>query len=146
MAANFHWKCAVHGIFEGPKPGRCPQGCGAGMVEMVWLQMPGTVSAKTRTTDSTVKDAAKRFGLTDIQSRAGRPAVPETYRWNQPEIIGHSKPYSVPVDPKLPLAQQVAAQGGQADEFETLANMKKSKVVDFKYQVVADDPTPIKVS
>lgn len=149
MAANYDWKCAAHGVFSGPKPGKCPHGCGAGMVEMIWLQMPGTIGDKTKTTDNMRQQLADHFGMTDVQARAGRPAMPETYRWNQQEVVGTSdtrgvgKPYSVEVDKDAALAQQVAAQGGAEDGSRTFASMKQNGVVQFRANVIQRDDTPV---
>ncbi len=138
MAAIFDFFCHAHGHFEG-SIGRCPYGCGAGMVEKIWLKAPGVIGDKTKTTDALRDKLADQYGLTDMQTRAGRPAVPEKYRWNDPQVLGSSKPYSVPVDAAQDLFVQATGQGAMAEESSTLAAMQKARDVQFRAEVIADD-------
>ncbi len=139
MAANFDWRCAIHGDFEGPKPGKCPFGCGAGLVEMVWKQAPGYVGAQTRTTDSLRQRIADQAGITDMQSKPGRPAIPDTYRWDSPAALGNPRPYSVSIDPSTDMSQQVAAHGALDDASNALNFVEINKSAKMKYHVAGRD-------
>lgn len=71
------FECAAHGIFQarvnrGVVP-RCPKGCSKALVKLVFLRAPGTVSARTRTSDRLVREMAQAQGLTDISTSPSRP-------------------------------------------------------------------------
>jgi hypothetical protein len=67
MAVLSDYKCEKHGYFESRKA-VCPmKGCDA-EVYQVFLQAPGLVSSKTKSTDKTVEQLAIEFNMSDIKS------------------------------------------------------------------------------
>lgn len=85
MSAIRDWECLAHGVFEArtlsakhvPK---CPKGCSRGLVKLVFLTMPGTVSDRTRTSDRLVREAADLQGLSDISTSPSRPGGSVAHR------------------------------------------------------------------
>jgi len=55
--------------------GACPHGCGASIVTKVFLQAPGLVSARTKNIDTTFRNLAGDFGLTNMNNQNGTSAV-----------------------------------------------------------------------
>lgn len=148
MAAIFDFECLAHGYFEGTI-GKCPHGCGGGMVKKVFLKAPGAMSDKTKTTDRLRTTMMDRYGLTDIQTKAGRPAVPDNYRWNQPNVENRTKPYSVPIDAQMDgfgnivgddtAINTATSLGAVPEEQSTLLAMKQTGKLNMKVNVIADD-------
>ena len=72
MAILHDYNCLAHGIFEGSAP-ICPHGCGESMVSIVHLKAPAIGTARTKGIDSTLRNLANQFGLTDMDNRGGQP-------------------------------------------------------------------------
>ena len=102
MAVYHDYKCPAHGFFEGVEP-VCPQGCTAD-VQMVFLQPVGLKSDRTKHADSTLKELAKDYGMTDIKSaregdhqdhallgnkQAAQPQNPFAVQWGNPKQLGN---------------------------------------------------------
>ncbi len=105
------WKCIAHGVFES-YVGKCPHGCGAGMVHIVHLKAPGAhTSGKTKFIDKKMRELAQDFGVTDMNNRNGT-AAQDDFRWNQSSnqmLAGN--PFSVPVKDVASFMSQVGAEG-----------------------------------
>lgn len=71
MAVLNDYECMAHGRFEAWEA-KCPHGCGAGMVEKVFLQPPGLTSTRTQGIDRNLNQLALDFGMTDMSNRGGR--------------------------------------------------------------------------
>jgi hypothetical protein len=71
------WECAAHGIFEAKVKGgtvpKCPRGCSKGFVKLVHLKAPSFGSARVRTGDKLLREAATLQGLSDISTSPSRP-------------------------------------------------------------------------
>ena len=66
MAVVHDYKCPAHGFFESREP-VCPHGCTSD-VQMVFLQAVGMKSDSTKHADTTLKELAKDYGMSDIKS------------------------------------------------------------------------------
>lgn len=105
MAAIFDFVCEAHGVFEA-HVGKCPFGCGAGMVKKVWLKAPGIqTSGKTKFIDKQLNAMAKDFNMTDMSNRGGRSVGEnqDEFRWSaqapsNPMLTG--QPYAVKMNGK----------------------------------------------
>ena len=92
------FKCEAHGVFESTV-GKCPHGCGKGMVHKVFLKAPGAMSNKTKFTDKNMRALAKDMGVTDFNNRNGI-AEASDFRWNAAKPSNDmmsGKPMAVPV-------------------------------------------------
>lgn len=93
MAVLNDFECAAHGVFSarvkaGAVP-KCPKGCSAAFVKLVFLQPVGHVSGRTKNTDRLLKDAARMQGLSDIStspSRSGDSVMDRLRKRNQPTV------------------------------------------------------------
>lgn len=108
MAVYHDYKCPAHGFFEGVEP-ICPQGCTAD-VQMVFLQPVGLKSDRTKHADSTLKELAKDYGMTDIKSaregdhqdhallgnkQAAQPQNPFAVQWSSPKALANYNLHSI---------------------------------------------------
>lgn len=71
------FSCAAHGHFEakvkaGTVP-KCPKGCSKAFVTLVHLKAPSFGSARVRTGDRLLREAAQMQGLSDISTSPSRP-------------------------------------------------------------------------
>jgi hypothetical protein len=78
MSALRDWECLAHGVFEARTVSaqtvpKCPKGCSRSLVKLVHLRAPGHVSARTRTGDRLLREAADGAGLSDISTSPSRP-------------------------------------------------------------------------
>ena len=95
------YKCPVHGFFES-REAKCPSGCTD--VQMVFLQAVGLKSDNTKHADSTLKELARDYGMSDIKSaregdhqnnallnnkKAAQPQNPFAVQWGNPSQIGN---------------------------------------------------------
>lgn len=150
MAAIFDWMCDAHGHFEGPV-GKCPHGCGAGMVKKVWLKAPGIqTSGKTKFIDKQMNAMAKEFGMTDMSNRGGR-SVGENqdgFRWSaeapsNPMLTG--QPFAVKMNGKEGDVSGMMHEVGLKQGQNALAEMKAAGAApQFKANVVASYTPPKK--
>lgn len=67
MSVLKDYHCENHGIFEAWEP-KCPMKHCNGALSVVFLKPVGTKSAKTKHTDSTLKQLAIEYDMTDIKS------------------------------------------------------------------------------
>jgi hypothetical protein len=65
MSVVHDYKCPAHGFFESREP-VCPSGCTD--VQMVFLQAVGVKSDSTKQADTTMRELAKDYGMSDIKS------------------------------------------------------------------------------
>ena len=65
MSVVHDYKCPVHGFFES-REAVCPAGCTD--VQMVFLQPVGLKSDNTKQADTTMRELAKDYGMSDIKS------------------------------------------------------------------------------
>lgn len=97
------WKCEAHGYFEGTEP-VCPQGCTS--VMQVHLTPIAIKSDKTKHNDSTLKQLALDYNMSDIKStREGeaqpprfanqQPSDPFAVRWGSPSQISQFNTKSI---------------------------------------------------
>jgi hypothetical protein len=102
MAVYHDYKCPAHGFFESNKP-ECPHGCTAD-VQMVFLQPVGMKSDRTKHADTTLKDLANDYGMSDIKSarqgdhqnhallqnkQAAQPQNPFGVQWGNPSQLSN---------------------------------------------------------
>lgn len=85
MAVTHDWECLAHGHFtargSAEKPPKCPKGgCSKSFVRLVFLQAPGHVSARTRTSDRLVREMATMQSLSDISTSPSRPGGSVAHR------------------------------------------------------------------
>lgn len=75
MAVLHDWRCAGHGEFEAfgskEEPPKCPHGCPAAFVHIVFKKAPGIRSNGTRVADQSLRALADDFGLTNLGSNGG---------------------------------------------------------------------------
>ena len=71
MAVLHDYVCLAHGKFES-REAKCPHGCGAGMVEKVFLKTGGMISARTQGIDRNLSQLALDFGMTNMSNQGGR--------------------------------------------------------------------------
>jgi len=66
------WECLAHGFFEsGEEAPKCPKGCSKSMIRIAHLKAPGIGTDRTKGIDSTMRNLANDFGLTDVNTRGG---------------------------------------------------------------------------
>ncbi len=102
MAVVHDYKCPAHGFFESREP-VCPHGCTSD-VQMVFLQAVGMKSDSTKHADTTLRELAKDYGMSDIKSsREGdhqqhallgnilvaQPQNPFAVQWGNPKQLGN---------------------------------------------------------
>jgi hypothetical protein len=85
------YKCPVHGFFESREP-VCPAGCTD--VQLVFLQPVGLKSDTTKHADSTLKELAKDYGMSDIKSTREGEAQPHALLNAQQKQMAEN-PFSV---------------------------------------------------
>ena len=71
MAVLHDYRCLAHGNFEA-RTAQCPHGCGAGMVEKVFLKPVGVTSARTQGIDRNLNQLALDFGMSNMSNQGGR--------------------------------------------------------------------------
>jgi hypothetical protein len=145
MAIMRTWKCAAHGEFMA-YVGKCPSGCGAGMVTQMYGASVHT-SGKTKFIDKTLKDMSKEYGMTDFNNRGGQNGFEEADRkltTQQKRMMGQS--YSVPIDHPVdsdgkPIDNMSSVIGsmGVSSDSNIAATMKQEGRLEFKANVVRDD-------
>lgn len=73
MAVTHDFECLAHGHFESrSKSPKCPRGCSARFVRLVFLQPVGMVSGRTARADQAIREMAESAGLSDIQTSPSR--------------------------------------------------------------------------
>ena len=102
MAVVHDYKCPAHGFFESREP-VCPHGCTAD-IQMVFLQAVGMKSDSTKHADTTLRELAKDYGMSDIKSsregdhqqhallgnkQASQPQNPFAVQWGNPKQLGN---------------------------------------------------------
>lgn len=94
MAVLHDYKCEQHGYFEAFEP-VCPNGCEEG-VYIVFLQAPGLISDRTKSTTKTVGQLAMDFNMSDIKSTREGDNQAGYYKRNnktsQPEVQTQNLP------------------------------------------------------
>jgi hypothetical protein len=70
----FDYQCQAHGIIRDSYTGKCPHGCDKAFVQKVFLKAPGLKSDRTKNIDSTVRDLAADYGLTNLNNQNGTSA------------------------------------------------------------------------
>ena len=70
MAVLHDYECAAHGRFESFEQ-KCPHGCSAAFVKLVFLKPVGIKSNKTKVADAALRNLANDFGLTNVGSNGG---------------------------------------------------------------------------
>ena len=123
MAVVHDYKCPAHGFFESNTP-KCPHGCDN--VQMVFLQPVGVKSDSTRHADTTLKELARDYQMTDIKSvkegesqahallgnkQMARADHPFALKWGNPTEIGNFRLNSI-----------------KGEQVQGLASMKESGV------------------
>jgi len=99
----YDFECAAHGKFEA-LVGKCPHGCGAGMVKRLPVLTINLMGETAKNLDRQAQKKMDEFGITDMRPSQGVPAMSakKPYRWNQPEIVqsgvASCVPYSIPID------------------------------------------------
>lgn len=74
MSVTHDFECLAHGQFESrTKKPKCPKGCSASLVKMVFLQPVGFVSDRSRRSDKLVREMAQTQGLSDLSTSLSRP-------------------------------------------------------------------------
>jgi hypothetical protein len=137
MAIMRTWKCAAHGEFMA-YVGKCPSGCGAGMVTQMYGASVHT-SGKTKFIDKTLKDMSKEYGMTDFNNRGGQNGFEEADRkltTQQKRMMGQS--YSVPIQDGADVGG-IAGMLGTSTDGNIAATMKQEGRLEFKANVVRDD-------
>lgn len=137
MAIMRTWKCAAHGEFMA-YVGKCPSGCGAGMVTQMYGASVHT-SGKTKFIDKTLKDMSKEYGMTDFNNRGGQNGFEEADRkltTQQKRMMGQS--YSVPIQDGADIGS-IAGMLGTSTDGNIAATMKQEGRLEFKANVVRDD-------
>ena len=87
------FECAAHGVFSsrakaGTVP-KCPKGCSAAFVKLVFLQPVGHVSGRTKNADRLLREVTTTQGLSDLStspSRSGGSVMDRLRRRNQPLV------------------------------------------------------------
>ena len=150
MAALFDWMCDAHGHFEG-HVGKCPHGCGAGMVKKVWLKAPGIrTSGNTKFIDRQLDAMSKDFGMTDMSTRGGRSVGEnqDEFRWSaqaptNPMLTG--QPYAVKMSGKDGDVGGMMSTVGLGQGQNALAEMRQAGAApQFKANVIASYTPPKK--
>ena len=70
MAVLNDYVCMAHGQFES-RTGKCPHGCGAKMVHVVFNKAPAFHGGRTANIDRNLALLAKDHGLTDMNNHGG---------------------------------------------------------------------------
>jgi hypothetical protein len=118
--------------------GKCPSGCGAGMVTQMYGASVHT-SGKTKFIDKTLKDMSKEYGMTDFNNRGGQNGFEEADRkltTQQKRMMGQS--YSVPIQDGADIGS-IAGMLGTSTDGNIAATMKQEGRLEFKANVVRDD-------
>jgi len=98
------WECAAHGYFDATEH-RCPHGCPQEFVQRVFLTPPTIGSAKTKASDSMLRNLANDFGMTDIRNGVEGESVAS-------QTPASSAPFKVPDRPGwLPVGQNLDVRG-----------------------------------
>jgi hypothetical protein len=92
MSVLADWECAAHGVFEARtktsgKAPRCPKGCSAALVTMVFLKAPRIGNERYKRGDKLVKEMAEMQGLSDISDSPSRPGGTVAQR-NRAKMLG----------------------------------------------------------
>lgn len=141
----YDYECAAHGKFES-LVGKCPHGCGAGLVKRLPVLKLNTMGGAAKNTDKLAQGMMDSFGITDMRPSQGTPAMSATHqppRWNQPEVLAggvpRSVPYAVPLDAKQDVLQQGASLGARPEEVNPLVQMKNAGMLQHNVNVIYDD-------
>jgi len=70
MAVLHDYACAAHGEFESFEQ-KCPHGCSAAFVRLIFKKPPGIKSNGTKVADAALRALAGDFGLTNLGSNGG---------------------------------------------------------------------------
>lgn len=104
MAVVKEWECKAHGYFDATEH-RCPWGCPSEFVERVFLTPPTIGSARTKAADSTLRNLANDFGMTDIRGGKEGESVASL-------TPASSAPFKVPQQPGwLPVGKEFDVRG-----------------------------------
>lgn len=128
MAVLHDYECAAHGIFESDAP-KCPHGCGARFVRLIFLKAPGIRSNGTRVADQSIRALAGDYGLTNLGTPRGDESVMQSLRRAEtPDFasrfvdIQHAKPgFSRDPSAVVPQVDPRAAIGGSTAQGENAA-------------------------
>ncbi len=133
MAVLRDFECAAHGSFESfDEAPRCPHGCSAGFVRMVFLKPVGLKSNGTKVADQALRAMAADYGMTNIGSnggesvrdylRRGQSMDPNTKKMNFSPLwqdVPHAAPgFSQAKDARVPVVDPSAALGGSTVQGE----------------------------
>jgi hypothetical protein len=67
MSVLHDYQCLAHGVFESFEA-KCPFGCSAAFVRLVFLKPPAIQHNRTKVADAAIKGLAADFGLTDVKN------------------------------------------------------------------------------
>ena len=121
MTVLHDFECVAHGYFEarakaGTVP-KCPKGCSRALVKQVFLQAPGHVSARTRSSDRLVREMAAAQGLSDLSTSPSRPGGTVMQRLRQ-KYGQHIQPQQMPR--AVDASQYIGALTHRANELANL--------------------------
>lgn len=131
MSVLHDYQCLAHGVFESFEA-KCPHGCAAAFVKLVFLKPPGIKHNGTKVADASLRALAADYGLTNIGSnggesvrdyiRRGQSMDPQNRKLNFAPLwqdVPHAAPgFSQTEGASVPVVDPQAAIGGSTAQGE----------------------------
>lgn len=121
------YECLAHGDLGEFFEPKCPHGCTASFVRVVFKKPPGIKHNSTKVADAALRGLAADFGMTDLRNdkeggsimdQLRRPRVAQDFapRWHD---VPHAQPgFSQTQNPNIPTIDPSAAIGGSTAQGE----------------------------